>query len=124
MFVDWQVMTHDWVYSILLYTLYIIHWLNKIKPLFSKWMTMCLWFYEDYSLVENNFFIIKDANRKLIVKNTNENSSEYMETIISVVDSIIQRSIDYVQKLNSDSSKVDISHGNSENTQQHGATIG
>ncbi|VDP73878.1 unnamed protein product [Schistosoma curassoni] len=47
-----------------------------------------------------------------------------METIISVVDSIIQRSIDYVQKLNSDSSKVDINHGNSENTQQHGATIG
>lgn len=58
------------------------------------------------------------------MKNTNENSSEYMETIISIVDSIIQRSIDYVQNLNSDSSKVDINHGNSENTQQHGATIG
>ncbi|VDP79121.1 unnamed protein product [Schistosoma mattheei] len=47
-----------------------------------------------------------------------------METIISIVDSIIQRSIDYVQKLNSDSSKVDINHGNFENTQQHDATIG
>ncbi|VDP38603.1 unnamed protein product [Schistosoma margrebowiei] len=65
-----------------------------------------------------------DAHIKPIVENTNENSSEYMETIISIVNSVIQRSIDYVQKLNSDSSKVDINHGNSENTQQHGATIG
>ncbi|CAH8441169.1 unnamed protein product [Schistosoma mattheei] len=66
----------------------------------------------------------RDTHIKPIVKNTNENSSEYMETIISIVDSIIQRSIDYVQKLNSDSSKVDINHGNFENTQQHDATIG
>ncbi|CAH8490011.1 unnamed protein product [Schistosoma rodhaini] len=47
-----------------------------------------------------------------------------MEMISSIVDSIIQRSIDCVQKLNVDSSKVNVNHENFENTQQHGTRIG
>ncbi|CAI2723178.1 unnamed protein product [Schistosoma spindalis] len=65
-----------------------------------------------------------DTHIKPTVKNSEENSNEYTKTIISIVDSIIQRSIDYVQKLNSDSSKDDMNHGNFENTQRHDATIG